>query len=102
MPHFDQYGNETWICQICGRIKPSSEISDWRPEVTENRSAGNVCLPCLETHQASRLTGQALRARVQLDRERGPLSLTEHCQRESGGLTGPRLRQYINRYYGHS
>lgn len=31
----------------------------------------------------------------------GPVSLEEHCRRESGGLTGVALTRYINRYYGH-
>lgn len=30
------------------------------------------------------------------------VSLYEHCRRESGGLTGKKLEDYINRYYGHN
>lgn len=29
-------------------------------------------------------------------------NLYEHCRRESGGLTGKALDEYINRYYGHN
>jgi len=31
-----------------------------------------------------------------------PMSLYEYCHKESGGLTGQALKDYINRYYGHN
>ena len=35
--------------------------------------------------------------------ERGPISLTEHCSRESGHPIGSKaLTDYINRHYGHN
>lgn len=83
MPHFSESGHDVVICQKCGRlVDTGKENVTWRPDITGHKSAGNVCDPCLHKHEA-------------------PMSLYEHCQRESG-LTGAALQRYINRYYGHN
>lgn len=47
MPHFDEDGFDTWICQICGRAFGSNVKSEWRPDITGKPGAGNVCPNCL-------------------------------------------------------
>jgi hypothetical protein len=86
MPHFDQYGGDEWICQVCGRVQSSRVGFGWRPDITNNTSAGNVCPTCLKRYTERQAAT--------------PISLAEHCRRESGGLTGTALNRYINRYYG--
>ena len=75
MPHFDAHGNDTWICQKCGTIGSGRPFK--RPEVAR----GNVCKQCADPLQ------------------RDTDSLRAHCRQESGGLSGPALDSYINRYY---
>lgn len=83
MPHFSDEGNDTYICQKCARIFDSVKYpSEWRPDITGKESAGNVCPSCVAKHSQ-------------------PISLHEHCHRESGGLTGQALDRYVNRHYGH-
>ncbi len=108
MPHFDEFGGDEWVCQICGKIQNSRVIPVWRTDVTGHESAGNVCPKCMELHERSGLTSGNLRELAQHVTGHGdrcsynsPISLAEHCQRESGGLTGEALKRYINRYYGH-
>ena len=106
MPHFDEDGNDTWICQICGQIQKHNASYTWAPEITGHTSAGATCGKCVEVHKETQLIGDALRARVSrtgglnIERE-APISLYEHCRIESGGLTGQALQNYNNRYYGH-
>jgi len=76
MPHFDANGNEEWVCQKGGHICTGD--STWV------KGLGNVCPTCMGKEPGN-----------------GLLSLEEHCRIESGGLTGPALDRYINRYYGH-
>lgn len=87
MPHFDEFGGDTWICQAPGhqgnRVQSSRVPSAWRTDITGHESAGNVCSSCIAKH------------------DNAPLSLYEHCRRESG-LTGAALDRYVNRYYGHN
>lgn len=41
-------GADTYICQSCGRILCSAAFpAEWRPDITGNQSAGNVCPTCL-------------------------------------------------------
>jgi rubrerythrin len=47
MPHFDAYGGDEWICQVCGRVQDSRVESVWRPDITGHKGAGNVCPKCL-------------------------------------------------------
>lgn len=76
-------GNDMYICQICCKDLDSVKYpSTWRPDLTKSERAGNVCPSCV----------------AKLDQ---PMSLTEYCRSESGGLTGTELTRYINRYYGH-
>ena len=97
MPHFDEDGYDTWICQICAKVYSSGKVnSEWRTDITGNEHAGNVCPNCIEAHKDTKRVGERLRAAVQ----KGPMSLYEHCRIESG-LTGKALDDYINRYYGH-
>lgn len=55
MPHFCNCGNtgcENYVCQVCGRIKCSTEQpSVWRPDITGHKSAGNVCPMCLKKYE---------------------------------------------------
>jgi hypothetical protein len=70
MPHWDAEGREEWVCQKGAHI--CTGHSTWVEGV------GNVCDEHLHDP---------------------PLSLHEHCRRESG-LTGPALDAYVNRHYG--
>jgi hypothetical protein len=99
-PHFDEYGGDEWICQICGKIQNSRVPCEWRPDITELKAAGNVCPICLKAQATLKLTGASLRAALARKREdEGPISVYEHCRRESG-LTGAELTRYVNRHYG--
>jgi hypothetical protein len=101
MPHFDEYGGDEWICQICGKIQNSQVQSEWSLDITQNESAGNICPRCKKVHDQTGLKGEALRKAIQGKvTPTGPISLYEHCRRESG-LEGMALQRYINRYYGH-
>ena len=53
MPHFSKCcGADDYICQVCGRIKCSKcNTPEWRPDITGHKSAGNVCLECLEKYE---------------------------------------------------
>jgi len=48
MPHFDDSGIGTWICQVCTTIYNDLIESQWRPDITGLDSAGNVCPQCLK------------------------------------------------------
>lgn len=106
MPHFDENGNDTVICQLCASIVSKAE---WRSDLTGNKSAGNVCLPCIKKcdEEAATVAGDAksqphgVGSRIP-KRQEGPIGIVEHCRRESGGLTGIALQRYINRHYGHN
>ena len=52
MPHFcDWCGAETYICQKCRKIFCSEDHPPkWRPDITGNESAGNVCPMCLKRY----------------------------------------------------
>lgn len=90
MPHFDADGNGTWICQVCARIFPDTVPANWLPIARrKDKSCGNVCPNCTKMGKNFDNT----------DSE-APISLHEHCRRESG-LEGQALRNYINRHYGH-
>lgn len=57
MPYFSKCcsGAADYICQVCGRIKCSScQPSDWRPEITGHKSAGNVCPTCVKLFGATK------------------------------------------------
>ena len=108
MPHFDAHGNDTWICQKCATIK-SIEPPQRRPDIHR----GNVCGKCVAKHDAGESIPRPTRTTIDYDqpeyelaaaeyRRAGspPISLHEHCREESGGLTGRRLDEYVNRYYG--
>lgn len=84
MPHFDEDGNDTYLCQFCARV--FSAIPKYLPVYIEGR--GNKCPSCQKS-------GYDIRKPIE-----PPISLHEHCRRESG-LEGQALTDYINRYYGH-
>lgn len=90
MPHFSSNGNDNYICQECGNIYDSIEYPPvWRP-ITGKKISGNVCPDCVNE------TGN--KANV----AEPPMSLYDHCKEESG-LTDPRkIKEYMNRYYGHN
>lgn len=82
MPHFNELGHDTYICQFCGQIKDGQlDLSVW----VEGR--GNKCSTCNFEDQSKKPLEP-------------PISLYEHCRRESG-LEGQALTNYINRHYGH-
>lgn len=88
MPHFAHccYGADEYICQVCGQVRCSNcQPSQWRPDITGSKGAGNVCPDCMTkgTKKVEPL-----------------LSLREYCALESG-LTGQALTDYINRHYGN-
>jgi hypothetical protein len=77
MPHWDSEGRQQWVCQKGAHICTGKPI--WVEGV------GNVCSKC---HAGTK-------------QPQSPISLTEYCRQESGGLSGQALTNYINRYYGH-
>jgi len=87
MPHFDEHGNDTAICQECGRVGTQERMGFvWQTLKRNPKLSGNVCAKCATPARA----------------EPGPLSLPEYCAQESGFPLGShQLTQYINRYYGH-
>ena len=48
MPHFNENGEGTWICQACARIYPDSVESEWIPQLTGSEQAANVCPRCVD------------------------------------------------------
>jgi hypothetical protein len=93
MPHFSEDGNDMYICQVCGRQLDSVKHPPvWRTDVTGNKSAGNVCPTCLKGKQFCNPHGDLQR----------PISLYEHCRRESGFSKHADIVRYMNRYYGHA
>ena len=94
MPHFCECGADTYICQKCARILCSRDYpSTWRPDITGHKSAGNVCPTCLEEFKKFGVTATP--------RDEGPISLYEHCHRESGLTDRGAILRYMNRHYGH-
>jgi len=84
MPHFSESGHDVVLCQGCGSLIDTGKTeTNWRPDITGSKCAGLVCQPCVDKHDAL------------------PITLYEHCRRESGGLEGQALQNYINRHYGH-
>lgn len=84
MPHFSSCcpGADTYICQKCARILCSKcQPPKWRPDITGNKSAGNICPKCFKC--------------VSED-----LSLFEHCRRESGLSHHTEIKKYMHKYYG--
>lgn len=54
MPHFDENGHDTYICQVCAKIKSSAKSTpEWRPDITNNKSAANVCEDCVKKHDTN-------------------------------------------------
>jgi len=109
MPHFStcrktencRYA-DTWICQLCGNIYCGGCVdSQWRPDLTGHESAGNVCPACLSKATPPAQGPVRFQDEAIAQREEGPMSLYEHCKRESG-LEGAALNRYIQRYYGHN
>ncbi len=91
MPHFSPTGHDLVLCQKCGRdIDCGKDEPHWRPDITGNASAGNICPECLLKHELG----------VPNKEYNGPVSIYEHCKIESG-LTNPAdIMAYLNRYYG--
>ena len=58
---------------------------------------GNVCDACL----TKALRDSPRPAVNEPEQTEPPLSLYEHCRRESG-LSGKALDNYVNRHYGHN
>ncbi len=88
MPHFSSCcpGADTYICQKCGKIFCSKcQPSQWRPDITGHKSAGNVCPKCLEEYGYPA----------------PPESLYEHCKKESGLTDQIQIMKYMDRHYGH-
>lgn len=50
MPHFTEDGREEWICQACGGIYDDRTPSEWRPDITGNEHASNVCPQCVKEY----------------------------------------------------
>jgi hypothetical protein len=52
MPYFSESGHDLVLCQVCGRdIDTGKETPTWRPDITGNPSAGNVCRECVAAHE---------------------------------------------------
>ncbi len=55
MPFFSDSGADTWLCQKCYEVFASDEVmSEWRPDITGNDSAANVCPDCVEKYSKKR------------------------------------------------
>lgn len=58
MPHFDEWGGDEWICQAPNhrgnRVQNSRVKSEWRPDITGHKSAGNCCPSCVKAFDRSR------------------------------------------------
>lgn len=95
---------DDYLCQICCQVKLGD--SAWRPDLTGTPHGGNVCPACMKVHARTNKVGNDLRLAVEHQlhaaAKKPLLSLRDHCQAESGGLTGAALDRYISRYYGHS
>src|SRR5690348_6341442 len=51
MPHFNEQGHDTYLCQICGNVfDAQTEPAVWRADLTGRASAGNVCRGCVTEH----------------------------------------------------
>lgn len=47
MSKFSETGHDVVICQRCSRlVDTGAEKVSWRPDITGNESAGNVCEVC--------------------------------------------------------
>jgi len=86
MPTFSKCcpGADEYICQVCARIKCGRcQPPQWRPDLTGRKSAGNICPTCREEKET-------------------PISLFDHCKKESGLSSPQEINRYMNRHYGHA
>lgn len=77
MPHFDEDGNETVICQACGKVVLGAQV-EWM-RVPGMRREGNVCKTCREklhdetakprTYEHYRSDGKLVRVTIPEDDE---------------------------------
>jgi hypothetical protein len=82
-PHFSQSGNDTYICQVCATIFDSVECPPvWRPDLTGNRSAGNICPACLKD-KTSGNGSKPLKTAMEWLREANGLGKTIHTVNRS-------------------
>ena len=54
MPHFDEQGRGTWLCQVCTNVYHDGIESQWRPDITGHESAGNACPDCVRRFEAQK------------------------------------------------
>lgn len=55
MPHFNDEGHDTALCQLCGNVfDVQIEKSHWAPDLTGSPSAGLVCDTCYKEHRVNR------------------------------------------------
>lgn len=59
MPHFDEFGDDEWICQVCGKVLNSKIKSEWREDITGIKGAGNTCPDCVKKHDIYQPTYKA-------------------------------------------
>jgi len=70
MPHFDEDGNDTYLCQAgCMRVLSATaeNMPVWRPDITGHEGAGNTCPDCLrrfESKQSETKSEQSSAARI--------------------------------------
>jgi hypothetical protein len=49
MPHFDEHGHDTWLCQVCKQVFNSCvALPKRRPDITGSKSFANVCAACVD------------------------------------------------------
>jgi hypothetical protein len=51
MPHFDEYGGDLWICQICTKTFNSRVESTWLDPIPGRAFSGNACPSCISKPQ---------------------------------------------------
>lgn len=91
MPHFDENGEGTWICQVCGIIYPDSIPSEWRPDITGHESAGNVCPTCLGKDPVARTVEKTAVLTFGISREEAiQKRICVRCKGKAGLFRDPR------------
>jgi hypothetical protein len=72
MPHFDEWGGDEWMCQGPNhrgpRVQNSRVESQWRPDITGHKGAGNCCPACVAFYDSKRAR------KLEREREREPLN----------------------------
>lgn len=64
MPHFDENGIGTWICQLCAGIYNNLIKSTWMTPVPGKTFDGNVCPSCVSSYAETGITHEVAQRRA--------------------------------------